>query len=75
MRFGRADSSRVASRVAIDGGLHKAAEERMRGGWFRLELGMELDRQEPRVVGQFDDLDQAAIGLVPEKSIECASYC
>ena len=29
---------------------------------FGFELGVELARQEPRVVGELDDLDEVAVG-------------
>src|SRR6187200_2376422 len=37
------------------------AEERRRARRARLELRMELARDEPRVVGELDDLDQSAL--------------
>ena len=34
----------------------------MRIEWFRFQLGMELDTDEPRVTGYFDNLRQRAVG-------------
>ena len=46
-------------------GADEPRKQRMRAHGPRLQLGMELDREEPRVVGQLDDLDQLVkAGLV-----------
>src|SRR3954447_23489427 len=39
----------------------ESLEERRRPCRARLELGMELARHEPRMVGQLDDLDEAPL--------------
>ena len=46
---------------AVERGRDELAEERRRARRARLELGMELRRDEPRMVGQLDDLDQPAL--------------
>src|SRR6185436_20972399 len=43
-------------------GAHESAEDRMTIERTRLELGVELTRQEPRMVGELDHFDQAAVG-------------
>ena len=40
----------------------EAREQRVRPQRLRLELGMELHGDVPRVAGQFDDLDELAVG-------------
>ena len=41
-------------------------EQRVRFQWTRLELGVELTRQEPRMVRKFDHLDEILVrGKVP----------
>src|SRR5690606_9952231 len=47
------------------GGLDEAGEERMRLERTRLELGMELHRDEPRMARQFRDLHELAVGRPP----------
>src|SRR5687767_4276284 len=44
---------------------YKRAEQRMRLERFRLEFGVELAAQEPRMVRQFADLDIDSIGSLP----------
>src|SRR6476620_6394241 len=39
----------------------EAGEQRMRLEWFRLELGVELYRDVPRMRGELDDLDELAV--------------
>ena len=46
--------------------LDEAREQRMRLQRLRLELRMELHRQVPRVAGQLRDLDELAVGRLPE---------
>src|SRR4029077_6035746 len=41
---------------------HEAGEQRVRPGWTRLELRVELTADEPRVIGQLDDLYERAVG-------------
>src|SRR5689334_8124830 len=53
---------RCFSIAAVQAGPHELAEEWVGGRRFRLELGVALHRQEPRVVAQFDHLDQPAVG-------------
>ena len=50
-----------ARRAALERGGDELAEERRRPGRARLELRVELRRDEPRVIGQLDDLDEAAL--------------
>jgi len=40
---------------------HKPAKQRMRVVWPRIVFRMELRRQEPGVIFQFDDLDESAV--------------
>ena len=42
----------------------EAREQRVRGQWLRLELGMELDPHEPRMIREFDHLGQCSIRAV-----------
>jgi hypothetical protein len=44
------------------GGADEALEERMAVERPRLELGVELAADEPRVIGELDDLDQRFVG-------------
>src|SRR4051812_11084219 len=48
--------------AALDRGGDEVAEQGVGLGRLRLEFGVELDGQEPRVLGQLDDLDQGAVG-------------
>src|SRR5207302_8265022 len=48
-----------------EGGPHEIAEQRVRPAWARSKLRMELARDEPRVVGQLDDLDEATVRRKP----------
>src|SRR5688572_33453688 len=48
-------------RAVQERGLDEALEERMRLHRARLELRMELARDEPRMPGQLDHLDQRAV--------------
>src|SRR5205823_2692113 len=41
---------------------HEPGEQRVRPGRARLELGVELAADEPRVIGQLDHLDERAVG-------------
>ena len=47
--------------LALVGRLDEAGEQRMRAQRLGLELRMELHRQEPRMAGQLDDLDELAV--------------
>ena len=61
LRHGSAGGRQLALRLlaAIDlGGADEIAEQRMRPGGPRSQLGVELARDEERVVGQLDDLGQ-----------------
>ena len=51
----------AAFACALEGGCDELAEERRRACGPRLELGVKLRRDEPGVVGQLDDLDEAAL--------------
>ena len=53
---------RPRARASAAGGADELPEERLRPGGPALELGVELRRAEPGVVGQLDDLDQATVG-------------
>lgn len=46
-------------------GGHESAEERVRMARPRLQLGMELHRDEPGVVGNLEHLDQTVLGADP----------
>ena len=46
-------------------GPHKRGKQRMRRQRLGFELGMKLAAQEPRMVGDFDDLHVAAVGRAP----------
>src|SRR5688572_23252742 len=48
-------------------GLDEALEQGMRIERLGLELRMELDGEEPRVVGQLDDLRQIPLDVVPRE--------
>src|SRR5437667_8796735 len=48
--------------AAVEGGTDEAREQRVRAHRPRLELGVELASDEPRMVGQLDHLDERAIG-------------
>src|SRR5919106_1489848 len=50
---------------ASDGRADEVPEQRLRAVRPAFELGVELARDEPRMVGQFDDLDQGSIGRLP----------
>src|SRR2546423_9334813 len=49
----------------IDRGAHKPGEQRMGTHRPRLELGMELATDEPRMLRQLDHLDERAVGRQP----------
>src|SRR4051812_34140933 len=51
---------RADSLMALERGGDEVAEQGMGASRFRLELGVELHGQEPRVVGYLDDLDEVA---------------
>src|SRR4051794_2386246 len=53
---------RQAGLAVLQGGGDEVAEQGVGLGRLRLELGVELDGEEPGVVGQLDDLDQVAVG-------------
>src|SRR3954452_8023998 len=53
------DFDAAAGARALERGGDELPEERRRPGRPRLELRVELRRDEPRVVGQLDDLDEA----------------
>src|SRR5262245_55337781 len=53
---------RVVSRLVAVRCLDEAREERVRPRRLRLELRVELHRQEPGVARQLGDLDEAAVG-------------
>src|SRR5689334_12780085 len=59
--LGRSHSIRRALARPLECGADEAAEERRRARGPRLELRMELARDEPRMVGQLHDLDEAAL--------------
>src|SRR6185295_10367303 len=46
----------------LEGRFNEAGEQRMRFERAALELGMELDADEPRMVGALDDLGQLVVG-------------
>src|ERR1044071_1448373 len=48
-------------RVGVGGG-NETAEERVGLVWFAVEFGVELAGDEERMLGQFNDLDQLAVG-------------
>ena len=63
-RASRLDGERAAptrARAALEGRADEPAEERRRPRRARLELRVELARDEPRMVGQLDDLDEPAL--------------
>src|SRR6267378_2719173 len=47
--------------AVVERGAHESGEQRVRAHGPRLQLGMELTTDEPRMVGQFDHLDERAI--------------
>src|SRR5882724_6187188 len=47
-----------------EGSGHEAVEQRVRALGPALELGVELARDEPRVVLELDDLDEPAVGAL-----------
>ena len=53
--------ARPACRARLERRADEAAEERRRARRPRLELRVELARDEPRMVGQLDDLDEPAL--------------
>ena len=50
--------SRHAGRLVLVAGLNKGREERVGSCRFRLELGMELHGEVPRMTGKLGDLDE-----------------
>src|SRR5438270_6874539 len=46
----------------LDRRFDKAREQGVRLEWAAFQLGMELDADEPRMVGAFDDFGQAIVG-------------
>src|SRR5450432_4201854 len=48
--------------LMVKSGLHEADEQRMTAPGVRSEFRVELATEEPRVIGQFDHLDQIAGG-------------
>ena len=48
--------------MPLQRGGDKALKKRMRGERFRIELGVKLHRHKPRMIGEFHNLDQLAIG-------------
>src|SRR5262245_34534170 len=59
LRRGRADA--LPGAAPLERRRDELAEERRGPRRARLELGMELARDEPGMVGQLDDLDEAAL--------------
>src|SRR5512133_400367 len=57
----RALLGRVAS-LPLHGRRDESGEQRMRARRSRLQLGVELTTDEPRVIRQLDDLDQLSVG-------------
>src|SRR5581483_7893239 len=53
---------RFADLPPPQGGMDETLEQRMGCRRFRLELGMALHRQEPRMVAQLDHFDELAVG-------------
>src|SRR5438034_11252269 len=66
-RLGRDPVVAEARAPALEGGAHEIHEQGMRLVGARPQLGVELDRQVPRMVGQLDDLDQIAPGALPRQ--------
>src|SRR5581483_560795 len=58
---GDLDAVAPALTCALERSLHELAEERRRPRRPRLELRMELRRDEPRMVGELDDLHEPAV--------------
>src|SRR5262245_2860334 len=59
------ESSPAVSSLMIQRGLDERGEQRMRLPGTRAELGVELARDEPRVVAQLDDLHEPLVGPDP----------
>src|SRR4051812_14510335 len=55
------DLSFFFSLASVQRGLHETPEQRVSLCRLRLELGVTLHRQEPRVVAQLDHLDELAV--------------
>ena len=47
-------------------GVDETGKQRMRLEWLRLELGVELHRDVPRMRRQFDDFDERAVERTPD---------
>src|SRR5262245_31295601 len=48
--------------MPLDRRTNESRKERLRCRWLRLEFGMELHGQEPRMIGYLDDFDQRFVG-------------
>ena len=61
-RPARRSVARTAGLAPLEGGGDEVAEQGMSLGGLRLELGVELDGQEPGMIAQLHDLDDRAVG-------------